>query len=183
VAWSRGACRCRRGVADPELFINRIASGSQWTWISEVFLIAALLVHSTLWGRSPGSNDDSGPEHQRLMIRRNWDRRHGATASPIPTPLHGISWHAVMEPAGQIMGIISISFHWADRMCVVLADVSGKGVPAAVFVSDTRRASSCGARAIATSHLLTAVSEVLLQDGRGNLYVTCAWPSSTPRGT
>ena len=59
-------------------------------------------------------------------------------------------------------------------MCVVLADVSGKGVPAAVFVSNTRAVLRSVARERSTpSGVLTAVSEVLLQDGRGGLYVTC----------
>ena len=48
-------------------------------------------------------------------------------------------WYAAMEPAGEVGGDYYDFFPVGrDRMWVVLADVSGKGVPAAVFVSNTR---------------------------------------------
>jgi phosphoserine phosphatase RsbU/P len=59
-------------------------------------------------------------------------------------------------------------------MCVVLADVSGKGVPAAVFVSNTRAVVRAIAREQASpSAVLTVVSAILEQDGAGDVYVTC----------
>ena len=60
-------------------------------------------------------------------------------------------------------------------MCVVLADVSGKGVPAAVFVSNTRAVLRAVAREGRSTPggVLAAVSEILLLDGRSDLYVTC----------
>ncbi len=60
-------------------------------------------------------------------------------------------------------------------MCVVIADVSGKGVPAAVFVSNTRAV----LRAVAREGRSTPAAcwpmslEILFQDGRSDLYVTC----------
>jgi sigma-B regulation protein RsbU (phosphoserine phosphatase) len=58
-------------------------------------------------------------------------------------------------------------------MCVVLADVSGKGVPAAVFVSNTRAMLRAVARAPSTpGSVLATVSEMVRLDGQGDLYVT-----------
>ncbi len=84
-------------------------------------------------------------------------------------------WHAAIQPAGKVGGDYYDFFPLGpDQMCVVLADVSGKGVPAAVFVSNTRAVLRAVAREGSTPRdLLGAVSETLRRDGRGEMYVTC----------
>jgi len=81
-----------------------------------------------------------------------------------------------MEPAGEVGGDYYDFFALGnDRMCVVLADVSGKGVPAAVFVSNTRAVLRAVAREgrSTPADVLATVSEILALDGRSELYVTC----------
>ena len=164
-----------------ELFVNRVLRPDlqEWTWISEIFVIAALLVVTAMWGRLRLARTAIAIlERQRLAAQAELAvaaRVQRALLPPIPRPMHGVVWHAVMEPAGQVGGDYYDFFLLNDdRMCVVLADVSGKGVPAAVFVSNTRAVLRAVAREHSTlSGLLAAVSEILLMDGGGELYVTC----------
>ncbi len=167
-----------------ELFINRILRPDleEWTWISEVFLVVALLVLATLWARLQLARTAIADlERDRLMFQTELAiaaKVQRALLPPIPDRMHGIVWHAVMEPAGQVGGDYYDFFPLGplgdDRMCVVIADVSGKGVPAAVFVSNTRATLRAIARERSTpSSVLAAVSEMILLDARGATYVTC----------
>ena len=165
-----------------ELFINRVLRPDleEWTWISEVLVLAALLVLTALWARLRLARTAIADlERERLRIHAELAvaaKVQRALLPLIPEPAHGITWHAVMEPAGEVGGDYYDFFSMGnDRMCVVLADVSGKGVPAAVFVSNTRAVLRAVAREGRSTPggVLTAVSEVLLRDGRSDLYVTC----------
>lgn len=164
-----------------ELFINRVLRPDleEWTWISELFMIAALLVVTALWARLRLARTAiAGLERARLTTQAELavaGKVQRALLPPIPQPMHGISWHAVMEPAGEVGGDYYDFFPLAgERICVVLADVSGKGVPGAVFVSNTRSVLRAVARERPTpSSVLAAVSDMLLLDGGGELYVTC----------
>lgn len=164
-----------------ELVINRVLRPDlrEWSWISDVILIVALLVLTILWGRlSLARTVIATLERERLTMQAELAvaaKVQRALLPPLPATLHGISWHAAMEPAGQVGGDYYDFFPLGgDRLCVVLADVSGKGVPAAVFVSNTRAVLRAVARGGATpAAMLAQVSEILMQDGRAELYVTC----------
>lgn len=164
-----------------ELVINRVLRPDlrEWSWISDVILIVALLVLTILWGRLTLARTVIATlERERLTMQAELAvaaKVQRALLPPLPAPLHGISWHAAMEPAGQVGGDYYDFFPLGgDRLCVVLADVSGKGVPAAVFVSNTRAVLRAVARGGATpAAMLGQVSEILMQDGRAELYVTC----------
>jgi len=165
-----------------ELFINRVLRPDleEWTWISEVLVLAALLVLTALWARLRLARTAIADlERERLTIHAELAvaaKVQRALLPLIPEPAHGITWYAVMEPAGEVGGDYYDFFSMGnDRMCVVLADVSGKGVPAAVFVSNTRAVLRAVAREGRSTpgRVLTAVSEILLRDGRSDLYVTC----------
>jgi len=165
-----------------ELFINRVLRPDleEWTWISEVLVLAALLVLTALWARLRLARTAIADlERERLTIHAELAvaaKVQRALLPLIPEPAHGITWYAVMEPAGEVGGDYYDFFSMGnDRMCVVLADVSGKGVPAAVFVSNTRAVLRAVAREGRSTPggVLTAVSEILLRDGRSDLYVTC----------
>ena len=165
-----------------ELFINHVVRPDleEWTWISEVLMVAALLVVTALWARLRLARTAiAGLERERLTIRA--ELAVAATVQRallplIPQRVHDMVWHAVMEPAGEVGGDYYDFFPVGDGcMCVVLADVSGKGVPAAVFVSNTRAVLRAVARdgRSTPAEVLAAVSEILLSDGRSDLYVTC----------
>ena len=165
-----------------ELFINRVLRPDleEWTWISEVLVLAALLILTALWARLRLARTAIADlERERLTIHAELAvaaKVQRALLPLIPEPAHGITWYAIMEPAGEVGGDYYDFFSMGnDRMCVVLADVSGKGVPAAVFVSNTRAVLRAVAREGRSTpgRVLTAVSEILLRDGRSDLYVTC----------
>ncbi len=164
-----------------ELFINRVLRPDleEWTWISEVIMVAALLVVLALWARLRLARTAIAElERKRLTIHAELAvaaKVQRALLPAIPKPADGITWHAVMETAGEVGGDYYDFLRLGDgRMCVVLADVSGKGVPAAVFVSNTRAVLRAVLRGGGStpSGVLAAVSEILLLD-RSDLYVTC----------
>src|SRR6185436_5454900 len=131
----------------------------------------ALLAITTLWIRLRMAHTAvEALEHERLRsqaelaVAANVQR---ALLPPIPAALHGVSWFAAMEPAGVVGGDYYDFFRLiGDRMCVVVADVSGKGVPAAVFVSNARAVIRAVARepTATPSQILTSVSDVFLAD-------------------
>ena len=136
-----------------ELFINRVLRPDleEWTWISEALMVVALLVLTALWARLRLARSAIADlERERLTIHAELAvaaKVQRALLPLIPVPAHGITWHAVMEPAGEVGGDYYDFFSLGnERMCVLLADVSGKGVPAAVFVSNTRAVLPAGER-------------------------------------
>jgi len=164
-----------------ELFINRLLRPDleEWTWISEILVSAALLVSTALWARlrlARTAIADLERErvtlHAELAVAAKVQR---ALLPSIPEPSRGFTWHAIMEPAGEVGGDYYDFFSvCGDRMCVVIADVSGKGVPAAVFVSNTRAVLRAVARDASTpAAVLAAVSSTLRLDAGSDLYVTC----------
>jgi serine phosphatase RsbU (regulator of sigma subunit) len=164
-----------------ELAINRLLRPDleEWTWISETLVIAALLVLTALWVRLRLARTAiAGLERERLTLHAELAvaaKVQRALLPSIPAPSHGFSWYAVMEPAGEVGGDYYDFFPVAgDRMCAVIADVSGKGVPAAVFMSNTRAVLRAVARDAPTpASVMAAVSATLRLDGASNLYVTC----------
>lgn len=164
-----------------ERLINRIWRPDlvEWEWISEILVIGALAVVTALWSRLRFARTAIARlERERLTMQAELGvaaRVQRGLLPAIPATLHGIEWHAVMDPAGQVGGDYYDFFPVGeDRLCVVLADVSGKGVPAAVFVSNTRAVLRSVARSGAEPHrILREVSDTLLLDGGGELYVTC----------
>jgi serine phosphatase RsbU (regulator of sigma subunit) len=165
-----------------EIFINRVLRPDleEWAWISEVLVFAALLVLTALWARLRLARTAIADlERERLTIHAELAvaaRVQRGLLPLIPASEHGFSWSAVMEPAAEVGGDYYDFFPLdPERMCVVLADVSGKGVPAAVFVSNTRAVLRAVVRdqRSTPSGVLAAVSDILLADGRTDLYVTC----------
>lgn len=169
------------GSQGVELFINRVLRPDleEWSWISEILMTVALLVTTTLWARLRlAQTAVVALERERvrsqaeLAVAANVQR---ALLPAIPAPVGGITWFAAMEPAGLVGGDYYDFFPDADgRMWLLVADVSGKGVPAAVFVSNARAVVRAVARERVTpAQLLATVSDILLADSGGDLYVTC----------
>ncbi len=93
----------------------------------------------------------------------------------LPAPSAGINWYATVEPAGKVGGDYYDFVPLSDgRMCVVLADVSGKGVGAALFLANVRATLRALARdATHPRSLLANLSSTLLADSTSGFYVTC----------
>ena len=88
-----------------------------------------------------------------------------------------------MEPAGKVGGDYYDFMPLPDgRMCVVLGDVSGKGIAAAVFLANVRATLRALARdATCPRTLLSNLSSALLTDSTSGLYVTCIVAIVDPR--
>jgi serine phosphatase RsbU (regulator of sigma subunit)/putative methionine-R-sulfoxide reductase with GAF domain len=79
-------------------------------------------------------------------------------------------WHSAREVGGDFYDFVPLD---ADRLGVVIADVSDKGVPAALFMSLARtllRASALELRSPAET--LQRVNELIMADTRSDMFVT-----------
>jgi sigma-B regulation protein RsbU (phosphoserine phosphatase) len=94
---------------------------------------------------------------------------------PAPTPARPVEISATLEPAREIGGDL-YDFFWGDdgRLRLVVADVSGKGAPAALFMARTKTALRLAAAlAPAAPHEIVArVNAELCVDNQHGMFVT-----------
>ncbi len=95
----------------------------------------------------------------------------------LPEPLDGRSGFdvaAIMLPARQVSGDFYDFFRIdGDRLGFVLGDVSGKGIPAALFMAVARTVlRSTALHGASPRECLTVVNRVLAPQSRGQMYVT-----------
>ena len=172
-----------------ELFVNRILrpDAEEITWISEAVMAGGFAVVTWLWVRLRETQIAlTDLERAQIVAETQLTIAARVQASLLPVlpgPSNGIGWYAAVEPAGKIGGDYYDFLVLPDeRMCVVLGDVSGKGVGAAVFLANVRAT----LRAIArdATHPRTVVSDLsaaLLADSASGLYVTCIVAIVDPR--
>jgi serine phosphatase RsbU (regulator of sigma subunit) len=89
-------------------------------------------------------------------------------------PSH-VEFFAVLEPAQEVGGDLYDGFMLDDhRFCFLIGDVSGKGVPAALFMALTKTLCKSLARRekLALGQLLRSVNEEISQDNPGFMFVT-----------
>lgn len=81
---------------------------------------------------------------------------------------------AVMEPAKEVGGDLYDFFFVDDkRLCVVIGDVSGKGVPAALFMAICKTLLKTEAlRGLSPGEILTQVNRTLIPDNETLMFVT-----------
>ena len=128
-----------------ELFVNRILrpNAKEITWISEAVMAGAFVAVTWLWVRLRETQVAlTDLERQQIVAETQLTiaaRVQTSLLPALPGPSAGIGWYAVVEPAGKVGGdyydFLALP---GGRMCVVLADVSGKGVGAAVFLANVR---------------------------------------------
>ena len=82
--------------------------------------------------------------------------------------------HAVMTPAQDVGGDFYDVFHMpGQRIGVVMADVSGKGVPAALFMMVSRTlVKGHAVGALPPGKLLTAINNLLGEENENQMFVT-----------
>lgn len=164
-----------------ELFVNRVLrpNATEITWISEAVVAAGFVAVTWLWVRLRETQVAlTDLERQQIVAEtqlRIAARVQTSLLPPLPIPSAGIGWYAAVEPAGKVGGdyydFVTLP---GGRMCVVLGDVSGKGVGAAVFLANVRATLRAIARdAIEPRTLLADLSSALLADSTSGLYVTC----------
>jgi sigma-B regulation protein RsbU (phosphoserine phosphatase) len=81
---------------------------------------------------------------------------------------------AMMDPAKEVGGDFYDFFFVDDkRLCFVIGDVSGKGVPAALFMAISKTLIKTEAKqGLSTDEVLTVVNSILAQDNQTCLFVT-----------
>jgi serine phosphatase RsbU (regulator of sigma subunit) len=164
-----------------EVFINRVIrpDAAEITWISDLILACGFLVGAWLWLQLHETRQAlSDLEHQRVLdeVQLTIAAKVQTSLLPaVPKPHAGVSWYAAVEPAYKVGGDYYDFLPLADgKMCVVLADVSGKGVPAAVFLANLRGVLHTLARGVTRPRpLVSSLSAALVADSESGLYATC----------
>lgn len=103
-----------------------------------------------------------------------------------PRTVNGIACAVGFESAWEIGGDFYDFLPIAhDAMLVVIGDISGKGIPAAILLAFVRTALRvAAARTTDPAELLTALSDALYEDNEGTPYATCLVSRvDTQRGT
>ena len=155
-----------------ELFVNRFLrpNAEEIAWISEAVLALGFVVVTWLWVRLRETQIAlTDLERQQIVADTQLTvaaRVQTSLLPALPGPSLGISWHAAVEPAGKVGGDYYDFLTLPDgRMCVVLGDVSGKGVAAAVFLANVRATLRALAReATHPRTLVSHLSSALLDD-------------------
>lgn len=148
------------------------------TWVSDALLASALGVAVYLW-RHLGATREALAEKERaqlvldtqLAVAADMQRR---LLPALPPPDEGLAWAADLTPAGKIGGDFYDVVRVAEaRFLVMVADVSGKGVPAAMALSTVRAAfRSIAAESVEPSRLLALLSANLFAQWEGEPYIT-----------
>jgi serine phosphatase RsbU (regulator of sigma subunit) len=164
-----------------ELFVNRVIrpDAAEITWIGDAVLTAGFVVATWLWVRLRDAQIAlSDLERQQIVTETQLTiaaRVQTSLLPAIPKPMAGISWCATVEPAFKVGGDYYDFLPLPDgRMCVVLGDVSGKGIAAAVFLANVRATLRALAREASNPRTLVAnLSSTLFADSTSGFYVTC----------
>lgn len=114
---------------------------------------------------------------QLLGYRQELDVAKRLQASILPSdfpPQPGLTLSAFMRPAKEVGGDFYDYFQLEDgRVGVVMADVSGKGVPAALFMAVSRTLIKVGGTAGASpGACLARANDLLVQDNEAMMFVT-----------
>ena len=89
-------------------------------------------------------------------------------------PAENIRLHALMTPARQVGGDFYDFFYTGpDQLALVIADVSGKGIPAALFMMRAKTAIKNGALSgAAPGKILETVNDILCEENEIKMFVT-----------
>jgi phosphoserine phosphatase RsbU/P len=126
---------------------------------------------------------------QELDAARRLQMAMVPQAFPEPTPACPLELHASMEPAREVGGDLYDFFPTEDGMlCFLIGDVSGKGMPAALFMARTkslirittelmrsRYGSSAG-----PAEIIARVNRELCQDNNDMMFVTLFFAMVAP---
>ena len=85
-----------------------------------------------------------------------------------------VNLYAVMDPARDVGGdFYDFFFIDEDHLCLVIADVSGKGIPGAMFMMFSKRIIEDSARQVRSpAEILTRTNEALCDNNQAEMFVT-----------
>ncbi len=121
---------------------------------------------------------ESAAERERITSELNIAREIQMNILPQAMPdfsaQAGYDLHARIEPAREVGGDFYDFFPVdGNRLCFVIADVSGKGVPAALFMAMSMTLLKATAReGLSPEKVLTRVNDELSRDNDVNMFVT-----------
>lgn len=149
------------------------------TWISDVILAAAFAAVTFLWGNLKLTRAELlRAERARIAFDTELGlaariQRHFLPGPPPPE--HGWRWAARMMTAGRVGGdFYDFVPLGPGSLLVVVGDISGKGIPAALLLASTRELFHLTAREDTDPAALVAhLSERLYAENDGSPYVTC----------
>lgn len=148
------------------------------TWVSDAILAGALGVVVYLWRHLRATRTELAAKERaqlvldtQLAVAAELQRR---LLPALPPPGAGLEWAADLRPAGRIGGDFYDLVQLPDgRWMVLVADVSGKGVPAAMALSTVRAAfRSMVAESDDPADVLTRLSASLFAQWGGEPYLT-----------
>jgi serine phosphatase RsbU (regulator of sigma subunit) len=154
---------------------------TQWelAWVSDLALAAALGIAVYLWRRLLATRHELVQRERteivlqtQLSVAAEIQRR---LLPPLPPARNGCEWAAALRPAGKIGGdFYDFVQADSDNWLALVADVSGKGIPAAMALGSLRSTFRALARQrLAPAEIVTHLSAAFLQDWQGMPYVTC----------
>jgi sigma-B regulation protein RsbU (phosphoserine phosphatase) len=154
---------------------------TEWelAWISDVALAVALGIAVYLWRDLLATRGILAQRERsqivlqtQLSIAADIQRR---LLPPLPPPTDGCEWAAALKPAGKIGGDFYDFVEAAPgKWIVLIADVSGKGIPAAMALGSLRSAFRALARQhLAPHQIISQLSRSFLEDWQGVPYLTC----------
>jgi len=170
-------------VAAQECSVMRIPAEVFWDHIIPLPGVARNLLQ-VLSGRMRQNNDlilKRLAEHLRLeLLERELKTANGIQASMLPSrfPLFpertDVDLHAMMIAAREVGGDFYDAFFISPRqLFVAVGDVSGKGVPAALFMARSMTLLRMeAARGLAPHEILTRVNEALCTGNEAGMFVT-----------
>jgi len=112
------------------------------------------------------------------------------TVFPSPSKQRPVEIFAMMEPAREVGGDLYDFFDCDDgTLCFLIGDVSGKGVPAALFMARaknlirliTRLARGADGAALGPAEIVGMVNRELCQDNAGMMFVTLFFGMLDPK--
>jgi sigma-B regulation protein RsbU (phosphoserine phosphatase) len=119
-------------------------------------------------------------EYQKERMQKELDVGRDIQMSMVPRTFPAFpdrdefSIHAVLNPAREVGGdFYDFFFVDEDRLCFCVGDVSGKGVPAALFMAVTRTLIKANAEDdLSTASIVTRVNEELVKGNTNYMFVT-----------
>jgi phosphoserine phosphatase RsbU/P len=149
------------------------------TWISDAVLAVALGVVTYLWLHLKTAQTALS-QFERDKIKLDTEMSLAAEIQrnlqpQLPTLQSGIRWAAHLQQAEKIGGdFYDFVQPDPDSMLLLLGDISGKGIPAALLLASTGRLFRVLCRTKQTpAKLVEDLSESLYADSRGFMYMTC----------
>lgn len=170
------------GVATAvELVLIAVFRPTEWelTWISDAFLASVVGISTYLWLHLRATRAAlSTAERARLVLDTQLEvaaHLQRSLLPVLPEDQPTVSWGAQLQPAGQIGGDFYDLVPFPDgTVAFVLADIAGKGIPAAMMLVSTR----ASFRTLVHEHrqpvaLASRLSSAINDNTGGQAYVTC----------